>query len=230
MRGKKDSRILYCSNKLFLCTGYAATTMRQIAEETGTSLGLATYHFKSKEKIAVRVMEGYLHYLKQQLGRQLVARKQPLVHSAAMVRLCIDFFMSHPCKQFYLDCLKQEIYMEAIQNLGNQGLGFIAEAHDVDVSPDLLLLFDNYIPPSVEKILILEKEKGGFPGISYDEIPDIVFSVSVEKYLDKKEIAEAAKIGKEVSHEVLAGIPDDITSTLFLVPEEQYVEHNITLR
>lgn len=229
MRGKKDSRILYYSNELFLSTGYEATTMRQIAEAAEVSLGLATYHFKSKRQIAVKVMEGYLHYLKKQLGEHLAARQQPLVHSAAMVRLCIEFFMSHRCRRFYLECLRQEIYMEAIQNLGNQGLGYIAEAHDVNISKDLLLLFDNYIPPSVEKILLLEKEKGGFPGISYDEVPEIVFSVSVEKYLDKQEVAIAARAGRDVSRAVLDEIPADITRTLFIVPEEQYVERNVII-
>lgn len=229
MRTSKEARILDASNRLFLQVGYKAATMRQIAEAADVSLGLATYHFKSKRQIAVLLMEGYLRYLKEQLGRRVRPEREPLMHSAAMVRLCMEFFLSHPCRRFYLECLEREIYMESIQKLGNEGLSFIAKAHHMDSSPDLLLLFDNYIPPSVEKILLLEKEKGNFPGISYDEIPDIVFSITVERHLEKEEIHLAAQRARSVAREVLEQIPVDITQTLFTAESAPFVVSNIVL-
>lgn len=226
MKSYKETRILYCSNRLFITRGYEATTMRQIAEAAGVSLGLATYHFKSKRQIAVKVMESYLIYLKRQLARCVSIEEEPLLHSASMVRLCIDFFTLFSCKRFYLECLQNEIYAESIGKLGNQGLGMIARTHAVDVSPDLLLLFDNFIPPNVERILLLEKEKGNFSGISFDEIPDIVFSVSVERYLDKKTIQQAADQSRRVVESVLKQIPKNITESLFAADIEEYVERN----
>jgi hypothetical protein len=89
------------------------------------------------------------------------------------------------------------------------------QTREIDVKQDISLLYDNYIPPSVEKILILEKEKGNFSGISYDEIPDIVFAVSVERYIEHSEIGRAAVACREIVREVLSGIGSDISSKLF---------------
>ncbi len=44
-------RILESALKLFQSKGYAATTMRDIAEEAGMAVGAAYYHFRSKEEI-----------------------------------------------------------------------------------------------------------------------------------------------------------------------------------
>lgn len=216
MNGGKDSKIIECSNELFIKQGYKATTMRQLAEAAETSLGLSTYHFHSKRNIAIYVMSEYLKYLKTVLANEHNAKKSPLVHSAAMVRLCMEFFMSHPIKKFYLESLELEIYMESIKSLGVESSSSIAEAFKLDVSTDLLLLFDNFVPPSVERILILEKTKGQFPGISWDEIPDIIFGLTMERYLDKAKIQNAAKKGLVVARKTLESIPEDITKTLFL--------------
>lgn len=216
MNGGRDARIIECSNELFIRQGYKATTMRQLAEAADTSLGLSTYHFRSKRNIAICIMTEYLKYLKTALANLHNAQKSPLSHSAAMVRLCMEFFMSQPCKQFYLECLELEIYMESIKSLGVESSSSIAKAFNLDVKPDLLLLFDNYVPPSVERILIIEKNRGLFQGITWDEIPDIIFGLTMERYIDKVKIKNASKKGKEIARKVLETIPSDITKTLFL--------------
>ncbi len=215
MRSNKENRIIECSNRLFIESGYYATTMRQIASAAKVSLGLATYHFSTKRNIAVLIMSKYLRYLKERLAEVHSATEAPLAHSAAMVRLCMEFFLSHPCKQFYLECLEQEIYADSIKSLGETSITLIAKAYKVDATSDLLMLFDNYIPTSVERILITEKVKGNFPGIPFDMIPDIVFSLTVERLLEKPEIRRASASGCEIARNALAIIPKDITQTLF---------------
>lgn len=219
MYASREKAILTSSGKLFIQQGYSATTMRQIADDAGVSPGLATYHFKTKRLIAVYLMKNYLCYLKKTLGGFVSREEQPLLHSACMIRLSIDFFMGSPYREFYIECLEQDIYAESIQSMGNGALRGIAKTHLLDASPDLLLLYDNYIPPSVEKILILEKEKGNFPGIVPEEIPDIVFAVSIGRYIGKDEIAETTKTARKIVKKILREIPFDIFTTGWIAEE-----------
>lgn len=53
----KRTHILEEAAKLFRHQGYAATTLRQIAEATGIMAGSIYYHFSSKEEILVEVMD-----------------------------------------------------------------------------------------------------------------------------------------------------------------------------
>jgi AcrR family transcriptional regulator len=203
MRESRENAILRCSEGLFMENGYDDTTMREIAEAANVSLGLASYHFKSKRHIALKIMDTYLRFLKAKLCAAVSQKKEPLLHSASMIRLCIKFFMMVPRRNFYLECLARDIYMESIQNLGNDAISNIVSHQGIDASPDVMLLFDNYIPPSVEKIIILEKDKGNFKGISDDEIPDIVFEVSVGRFISKRQIEDTVSRAREVTERLI---------------------------
>lgn len=220
MKRTKEPAILAASNRLFLQNGYEATTMRQIAEAADVSLGLATYHFKSKRLIAVEILVTYLRELRRRIDELISPAQDPLLHSAVMVRISIEFFSAPRFRRFYLETLRADIYAESIQRLGNRAMNAIAERFGIDLTTDLLLLFDNYIPPSVERILFLEKEKGNFPNIAYDDIPDIVFSVTVERHLDQKSIAEAAREARAITTRALAALPEDLSERLFSCMEE----------
>ncbi len=188
MKKTKEGVILSVSNRLFLQDGYQVTTMRKIAQEAGVSLGLATYFFKSKQHIAVRILRTYLSDLRSRVGAEVDIVQEPLLHSATMVRICNVFFMSPDYKAFFLDCLRYDIYMESMQQMGTSSYESIMSKYHITENPDLILLSDNYIPPSIERVLILEKEKGNFSGIRFEEIPEIVFSASVARYNDREEI------------------------------------------
>lgn len=190
MKKTKEAVLLSISNRLFLRDGYQATTMRKIAQEAEVSLGLATYFFKSKRHIAVRILRTYLGDLRSRVSAAVDIVRQPLLHSASMVRVCDVFFMSPDYRAFFLDCLRYDIYMESMQQMGTNSYESIMDKYHIAENPDLIILSDNYIPPSIERVLILEKEKGNFPGISLEEVPEIVFSASVARYNDRVEIRE----------------------------------------
>lgn len=61
-------------------------------------------------------------------------------------------------------------------------------------------------------MLILEEEKGNFPGISFEKIPEIVFSASVARHNDREEIRAAIQKTivqfREIVPQILTGIPD----------------------
>ena len=79
-------------------------------------------------------------------------------------------------------------------------------------NPDLVMLSDNYIPPSIERMLILEKEKGNFPSISLEDVPEIVFSASVARYNDRPDIREAVQKAivqsREIVPQILSEMPE----------------------
>lgn len=211
MKRTKENLILSVSNQLFLQNGYEATTMRKIAQEANVSPGLATYFFKSKRHIAVRIVRTYLEDLRNRVSAAVDSVQRPLLHSATMVRICDIFFMSPDYRAFFLDCLRYDIYMESMQQMGTNAYESIMNKYHISENPDLVLLSDNYIPPSIERVLILEKEKGNFPGISFEEVPEIVFSASVSRYNDREEIREAIQEAiiqaREIVPQILAEIP-----------------------
>jgi AcrR family transcriptional regulator len=55
--------ILRAALELFSRQGYGATTMRQIAENAGTSLGNVYHHFRNKEEIFARLLQRYFEVL-----------------------------------------------------------------------------------------------------------------------------------------------------------------------
>ena len=218
MKKTKDVVILSVSNQLFLRDGYRMATLRKIAQEAQVSLGLATYFFKSKRQIAVKILETYLRDLKGRIRAFVDPVQEPLLHSAVMVRLCDEFFMTPDYRTFFLECLYYDIYMESVQLLGNDSLLRIAEKYQIEENPDIILLTDNYIPPSIERILLMEKEKGNFPNISYDDIPDIVFSTTVVRYVDHQMIQQATERAREIVPQILAAMPEKQAYHAMLFP------------
>ena len=52
-------RILTSAKELFYEQGYDETTIQQIADHSGTTLGSMTYHFATKAKFVERIFEDY---------------------------------------------------------------------------------------------------------------------------------------------------------------------------
>jgi AcrR family transcriptional regulator len=50
-----ESRILFAARMLFCESGYAETSVREIADRSGSNLGLINYYFGSKSEIGLRV-------------------------------------------------------------------------------------------------------------------------------------------------------------------------------
>lgn len=159
----KEDAILASANKLFIEQGYKATTMRQVSDDAGVSLGLIGYYYKSKRQLAVRILTLYISYLKKELAKYVDITQNPLLHSAALVRICIEFFYRPIYRNFYLEALAYDIYMESIQSLGNMAGQKIGQAYNTKLSDDIMLLYDNYIPPVLKKFLSSIKRTANSP-------------------------------------------------------------------
>lgn len=68
-----DEQILRAASQLFGQQGYAATTLRQIAQAAGIQAGSIYYHFSGKEEVAARVLDAGIHALTAAVNSQLAA-------------------------------------------------------------------------------------------------------------------------------------------------------------
>lgn len=195
----KEAEILNHAEKLFLKNGYKNTTMRQISNEANVSLGLIGYHYKSKYLLAVSCINKCFSHIKSIIYNHLDINNDPLLYYAVHVRYCSMFFLSSKYRKFYMECLEYGIYSEAVYNSNINTMKKIAEKYDINVSNDYLLLYGNYIPVEIEKTLILNKKRGLFKTISYDEIPEIIFKNALEHFISNEDlINECCKKSKKI--------------------------------
>lgn len=66
-------QILAAAARLFGQQGYAATTLRQIAQAVGIQAGSIYHHFEGKEDVAARVLDGGIHALTAAVQSRLAA-------------------------------------------------------------------------------------------------------------------------------------------------------------
>ena len=65
--------ILKAAAKLFRNQGYAATTLRQIAESAGIQAGSVYYHFRSKDEILLEILDTGIDEVQKSVENQLAS-------------------------------------------------------------------------------------------------------------------------------------------------------------
>jgi TetR/AcrR family transcriptional regulator len=87
--------ILRVAEKIFARKGYGATTTREIAEAAGVTKGLLFYHFQTKERLYLSVIDNMV----KELGRLATPPSGEGIDHMAHVRRFIDgwtdFFVEH---------------------------------------------------------------------------------------------------------------------------------------
>lgn len=72
---KSRTALLTAAEKLFAEKGFAATSIRDIARESGLNLSLISYYFGSKEQLFAALMEERVTFLEQEKEEQLARAK-----------------------------------------------------------------------------------------------------------------------------------------------------------
>ena len=87
--GKKDSReaLVDTAEGLFISSGYANVSTRQIADAAGVNLGLIQYHFGGKAKLFIEVLRR-IKDRGRYTGAELVLAKVPATAQEAGEQLC----------------------------------------------------------------------------------------------------------------------------------------------
>nr|WP_321500985.1 TetR/AcrR family transcriptional regulator [uncultured Dethiosulfovibrio sp.] len=173
----KKNVILNRAWRLFLRQGYSETSMRSIAQEAEVSLGLVTYHFGTKDNMALIMLERRIDQFKGVLEGYVDLEDDPVLYSASLVRLNFEIMSLPQFKVFYLDAMKNDLYFKTIENrksLPDRGMGSLVRINErlgLGHSAEYLELFGNYLCVSMERTLVLYPETHKAVG----SIPDLVF-------------------------------------------------------
>lgn len=94
-RPPRVDAILAGATAAFSRNGFAATTMRQIARASGSSLGGIYHHFDGKEAILLAIVGGNFRRVIDALDERLAGIDDPLVAFEAFVDNHVAFFSGH---------------------------------------------------------------------------------------------------------------------------------------
>jgi hypothetical protein len=72
------------------------------------------------------------------------------------------------------------------------------------------------VPRSYEKTLVLGKEQGLFPTISYEEIPDYIMISRFEHFIDTQILNEALLKARKAADPILGRMPEVIPDDVLL--------------
>lgn len=184
---KIRGKILRSACRLFMEQGFRKTSVRQIAEDAGVSLGLIPYYFKSKDNLAIifhiRIRERCLTYVNEKFD----VDRDPHSYLAALIYLEFAVHMSAPIYKLYHDFLECGIYEKYLLTTGTEILERILKIEGKVIDHDQLLLYSVFVCGGLEKALVINKARGLFPTIPYEDIPEHIFRNSVGAFSSDKD-------------------------------------------
>ena len=191
------------AKRLFLKNGYKKTTIRKIAEEAGTSIGLVIYHFSAKRQIAVKIILEQFRTLQAIVKKHVDLNSQPMLYTAVLIRL--NRYVWWSCyRDFYIETLDSDIYTEAIEQSGMRTSIELVKALNLSKEDDYINFYFNYLPVSIERSITLGKGRGFLPNIEEDDIPDFIFRSSLDRFITTKSIiTETCTASRQIVEKIL---------------------------
>ncbi len=172
-RKSKQLHIYKTAGQLFLASGYEKTSMRGIADACGVSLGLITYHFAEKKNIAFKLISNELSAISEIVEKYAPLEEDAALHSGCITKLFWTVFSSPKFFNFYLDVLKEDIYLNVVLNSGIGTFKKICEQKNLSHNDQYLQLYGNYISVSLERTLVLYCREDNYLN---DSIPNLIFN------------------------------------------------------
>lgn len=200
--------ILMAALKLFREQGYSATSVRQIAEKAGVSLGMVNHYFGSKEYLGAQVLSLLDLTASSNLTQRLSFSADPILYDLVAVRTLYDFMMQHGYREFYLDSLRYDFFFNYLSNRPSILIDELKKSYHFEASKDDILLYSKYLPYMMEKTLILKKEEGLFPSISYDEVPYLICQTAMNHFIPEADIRARDEESKRITAEFIADRED----------------------
>lgn len=207
----KKSEIVRTAARLFVEQGYDHTGMRQIAEESGVSLGLINYHFGSKKELGILLIQSHVRTLQDHVNR--TSPEDERLRMLTLIRLNYIVFNTPRLKRFYEDTMKNDIYLEAIINTEVK-----RESHRyLSLDKMYWLLGDSYIPVHLERALVLCP----FTDLLDMDVPDFIFRFFIYGYLEGTpghEVEWYLQRSRQVAADILSNNPD-LYDIFYTVPQ-----------
>ncbi|MFC3998861.1 TetR/AcrR family transcriptional regulator [Nocardiopsis sediminis] len=94
-RAQRRGELLDTAARVFAERGYAATTIREVADAAGMLAGSLYYHFESKEAMVDEILTGFLTDLWDAYDRVLAAGRDPRATLRALVEASFDTIHRH---------------------------------------------------------------------------------------------------------------------------------------
>lgn len=89
-------RILEAGRELFAERGFAASSMRELAERAEVALSASYYHFPSKRDVLLAIMEEAMDHLEQGALEVLALERPPLERLPALVHAHVRVHLAEP--------------------------------------------------------------------------------------------------------------------------------------
>ncbi len=191
-RGTPDqgiASILETALQLFHKQGFHGTSVRQIADNTPCSLGLINHYFGSKEYLGAQCLRAVDQYCLSGLSQYVRFEEDPILYDLASVRILFYYIHHNGYKAFYLDALQQDFYFKYLSSRPLILIEALKKKFPIQAGHDEILLYSRYMPYMLEKTLVLKKEEGLFPHISYQRIPLMICTAAMSPFIPEAEVA-----------------------------------------
>ena len=209
-------KILSAAMALFAANGFYDTGIRQIADAGGVSLGLVNHYFTSKRELGRHALLLIQKFLGACVQPYVDLKTDPVLFDAVTTRVQTMYFLHGTFRKFYLDSLQEGIFFDSMMQYPYQTLDCLRKLYPFPENEDYILLFNRYLPCDIEKTLVLQKEEGHFPNISYDDIPTLICTLALERFVPKEDIARANQESFQISAQILDLIPAQLSEECIL--------------
>ena len=204
--------ILTAALNLFRSQGYSTTSVRQIAEKAGVSLGMVNHYFGSKEYLGAQVLSLLDVYATNGLSQRLSFTDDPILYALVSVRVLYAFMINHGYREFYHDSLRFDFFFNYLSNRPSILIDELKKSYSFEATKDDILLYSRYLPYMMEKTLILKKEEGLFPSISEEEVPYLICQTAMNHFIPEADIRARDEESKRITAEFSSrhgDYPDD---------------------
>jgi len=158
-RMRTKEKLYKSAQELFVEKGLSKTTVREIADNVGVNSGLMHYYFKSKNKLALDILQSLFNEIYKIADNHVDRNKEPHIFHGTMMRLHGYFLSTEENMSFYIDCLKKDIFeelalkncLETIKKID----AFFGHNHE-----DSYLLLMQSITINALRTMILKRESG----------------------------------------------------------------------
>lgn len=206
--------ILTSAVDLFRHSGYQSTSIRQIAERAGVSLGMVNHYFGSKECLGAQVLTLLGDYVASSLPHYISFRADPILYDLTSVRTLYNYMMTRGYRSFYLDSLRYDFFFNYLSARPTVLIDALKERYNFEASRDDILLYSKYLPYMMEKTLILKKEEGIFPTIPYEEVPYLICQTAMSHFIPEADIrardGEGQRLADKIERTLQDVPPDDL--------------------
>lgn len=207
-------QILKHSARLFRDNGFEATSVRQIAEEAGTSASMINHYFGSKDFLGAQVLSLLASYAHNGAQPYVSLDEDPILYDLTMSRMLFSYLFTNGYLKFYQDSLKSDFFFRFLDSTPTRLAENLSRFYDFEYTPDEATLYGRYMPYMLEKTLILKKAEGMFPTLDYFHVPCMISMMGMSHFIPEKEILlrdpEAQRICAQILPTLHALVPDSL--------------------